>query len=215
MKEKLKEIIKHTPLLCPLNNYLIKRKQARKIKKWKKRGCPMPPPHIIKQQTLRSYAQRYNLKVLVETGTYKGDMVEAMKGFFERICSIELSQELFDKAKKRFESERHIELIHGDSGKELEKLMKMIDKPALFWLDGHYSEGVTAKGEKDTPVYEELSHILNARDLRHVIIIDDARCFGQDAGYPTLEELKDFIRSKRDNMEVTVTDDSIRITPKL
>ena len=47
---------------------------------WKLRGEPIRSPHLLKQRTVRDYAQRYGLRVLVETGTYYGEMVEAMKG---------------------------------------------------------------------------------------------------------------------------------------
>ena len=60
---------------------------------------------------------------------------------------------------------KNVELLHGDSGTELGNVMNKINQPALFWLDGHYSAGVTAKGDKDTPIYEELVCILNAPDL--------------------------------------------------
>ena len=209
----MKEIIKKTPLYYPLLSYVAKRRHSKELVKWERKGKPVPPPHIIKQRTLQTYSMRYGLKILVETGTYYGDMIEAMKQVFDRIHSIELCQELYENAKKRFKGVRHIELIHGDSGVELMNLMNKINKPALFWLDGHYSAGVTARGEKDTPIFEELHHILNAPDIGHVIIIDDARLFGSDPAYPSIEELKDFIKSKRQNLEIVVQDDIIRITP--
>ena len=173
----------------------------------------MPPPHVVKQGVLRSYARRYDLKIFVETGTYRGDMVEAMKPLFEKIYSIELSEQLCDAARKRFQADRHVELIHGDSGKELGRIMERIDRPALFWLDGHYSAGETARGEHETPVREELEHIFRAPDLGHVIVIDDARAFGTDPAYPTFEELGKYVRSRRPRARVLVEDDSIRITP--
>ena len=42
-------------------------------------------------------------------------MVEEMKAFFDRIYSIELSEDLYQKAKKRFRGVKHINLIYGDS----------------------------------------------------------------------------------------------------
>ena len=39
------------------------------------------------------------------------------------------------------------------------ELVRQLDGPALFWLDGHYSGGDTAKGELDTPVSAELESI--------------------------------------------------------
>ena len=141
-------------------------------------------------------------------------MVEAMRNSFDRIYSIELSNELYEKAKERFKGVEHIELIHGDSGIELKNVLNRINQPVLFWLDGHYSHGVTARGDKDTPIYEELDHIFNHPDRGHVIIIDDARYFGRHPAYPGIEELKSLIRSKRPDTNIVVLDDIIRITPK-
>jgi hypothetical protein len=137
-----------------------------------------------------------------------------MKYLFDRIYSIEHSRELFEKTRDRFKSDKHIELIYGDSGKELGNIMKRITQPALFWLDGHYyPEGVTARSEKDTPICEELNHIFYASDLGHVIIIDDARCFGVKPHYPAIKELQEYILSKLGNVRINIEDDSIRITP--
>jgi hypothetical protein len=211
----IKQLIRQFPMFYPIRNWIAKKRQRKEISEWERKGKPVPPPHIVKQRTIRHYAEKYKLEILVETGTYYGDMVEAMKKYFDHIYTIELSSELYKVAKKRFQKEKHVEVIHGDSGKVLKNLMKRISKPALFWLDGHYSAGVTARGEKDTPIYEELQHILSKRDIGHVIIIDDARCFGTDAGYPTLEELKEFIKARRQEVLISIQDDNIRITPKL
>ena len=64
-------------------------------------------------------------------------------------------------------------LIQGDSGVELGNLVGKLSGPALFWLDGHYSEGETAQGPKDTPIFEELEHIFSARRDGDVILIDE------------------------------------------
>lgn len=61
---------------------------------------------------------------------------------------MELSKELYEKARKRFRGEKHIELIWGYSGVEMEKIMGKLGQPALFWLDGHYSAGETARSDK-------------------------------------------------------------------
>ena len=115
-------------------------------------------------------------------------------------------------ARVRFEGLDGIELIHGDSGTELGRVMDRLDRPALFWLDGHYSEGVTGKGDKETPIYEELSHIFDSEGRGHVVIIDDARCFGENPAYPSVEELSEFIASRRPGAAISIEDDSIRVT---
>lgn len=213
--KQLTRLIKNTPLYYPLYNWKVKREQVKELVEWEKKGRPAPPPHIVKQRILQAYSTRFGLKILIETGTYYGDMIEAMKDSFDRLYSIELSEELYEKTKERFKGVKHIELIHGDSGLELRNIINKINQPALFWLDGHYSAGDTALGEKETPIYEEMSNILNATDRGHVIIIDDARCFGTDPSYPSVGELSDFIRSKRTNIDIIIQDDSIRITPKI
>jgi len=214
MKQLLVEIIKKTPLYTPLINWASARRQKGELIKWEKNGKPVPPPHLVKQRTIRSFAEKYELKILIETGTYYGDMVEAMKSDFNQIYSIELSEELYRKAKKRFDGEENVRIINGDSGVELGKLVAMINDSALFWLDGHYSAGVTARGDKDTPIYEELTHIFNTPNKGHVIIIDDARCFGTDPAYPSIEELSNFVRTKEPDVDIEVENDSIRIMPR-
>ncbi len=82
----------------------------------------------------------------------------------------------------------------------------------MFWLDGHYSAGVTAIGECDTPVMDELRHIFQSEITGHVVIIDDARCFGNGSGYPSIEALKTFILSKKNDVDIYIEQDSIRIT---
>ena len=52
---------------------------------WKLRGSPARTPHLVKQRTVAEYAERYGLRVLVETGTYHGDMVAAMRKRFDEI----------------------------------------------------------------------------------------------------------------------------------
>ena len=137
-----------------------------------------------------------------------------MKNYFGRIYSIELSNELYEKAKRRFADDDRIKIIHGDSGIELGKLIASLDQPALFWLDGHYSGGETAKGDKDTPIYEELTHIFNSQQRGHVVIIDDARCFGTDPAYPSIDELSKFIKANSPEIvKIEVENDSIRIFP--
>lgn len=133
--------LKRVPFYYPLRSYMTKRRQAPKIDAWERNGKPISPPHAIKQRVLREYAKKFGLKILVETGTYYGDMVVAMKADFDRIYSIELGQELYDGAIKRFKGVKNIEIIHGDSGSELIKIIEKIHQPALFWLDGHYSGG--------------------------------------------------------------------------
>lgn len=193
MAEEVKRILKQTPLYTLYSTYRAKKAYS----EWLKKDASSPPPHIAKQKTIREYARRYGLSVLVETGTYLGAMVEAMKRDFEEIISIELSEDLYHRAKVRFDPYRHITILQGDSGKVLKNLLPTLQHPCLFWLDGHYSEGFTAKGDLETPIMEELTHISNHSLARqHVILVDDARCFTDSNDYPALEQVKIFVSGK-------------------
>ena len=182
------------------------------LAEWEKNGRPLPPPHIVKQKAIDEYRIKFNTEILVETGTYLGDMVEVQRNNFQKIYSIELSEKLFRRAKKRFKNFSHITILNGDSGIVLNKLMPGIDKPALFWLDGHYSGGITAKAEKECPVPEELEAILK-NPLPHIILIDDARLFNGTHDYPTIEQIKNIISKAGKNYSLEAEDDILRLVP--
>jgi hypothetical protein len=180
---------------------------------WEKSDKTFPPPHLIKQKMIKRYAVEGNHSVLVETGTYLGDMVFAMQDVFQQIYSIELSHHFYQKAVKRFRSYRHIKILEGDSGKVLKKLLPTLNVPALFWLDGHYSGGKTAKGEKECPIFEEIHSILYS-PLDHTILIDDARLFVGTNDYPSIEELRQYVISIKPKSNFHFENDAIIITPK-
>ena len=198
-------------------NYLLEKRRAIIEKKllidWEKKGKSVPPPHKIKQLAIEHYQKEHNISILIETGTYLGDMVKAQLNNFKTIYSIELGKDLWKKAVKRFEKEKHVNILLGDSGKVLIDLIPTINGSAIFWLDGHYSGGITAKGKKDSPIYEELNEILNSK-FKHIILIDDARCFNGEGDYPTIEDLKEYILSRYFESKIEIFDDIIRIILK-
>ncbi len=200
-------------LLSNVNKWLEERKVRKEIRRWEANGHPCPPPHRIKQKALIECRDQFGTRTLVETGTFRGDMMHALSDQFDQLYSIELSEQLFQKATERFRDRSHIEILQGDSGRVLGELVPKLKARTLFWLDGHYSAGETAKGEKDTPIYEELAHILNDQRFEHVVLIDDARLFGTDPGYPKVEEIKAFVAQRRPNYSLNIETDSIRLLP--
>jgi hypothetical protein len=186
-------------------------RRRRKYWRWLRLGKPLPPPHEVKQMTVIGYAKRCGTRVFIETGTYLGDMVRAVRNTFHQIYSIELSAELCKDAQKQFSDYRHISILEGDSAKVLPEILCLVEEPCLFWLDGHYSGGITVKGNKETPILEELKHILGHSIAEHVILVDDARCFVGQNGYPTLEELRRLVLTEYPDYVFEVKDDMVRI----
>ena len=108
---------------------------------------------------------------------------------------------------------KNIQLIHGNSGTELLNVINAINEPVLFFLDGHYSGGITVKHDEETPVNEELDSILSSRNLGHVIIIDDAVFFGTHPAYPSIKEIKLKVSAAIPKANIIVKNEMIIITP--
>ncbi len=155
---------------------------------WETEGRPVPPPDLVKRTTLADFAAAFRLDTLIETGTFLGGTIHALKDRFPR--------PLHHRAQPRARRPRppplpqspHIHILNGDSGQLLASLLQTITVPCLFWLDGHYSGGVTAQAALDTPILAELQTILDHPVKTHVILIDDARLFNGTADYPTLDQ---------------------------
>ena len=182
------------------------------VSKWHKAGCPMPVPHQIKLSTIEEFQTKSGYDILVETGTFKGDTIEAERKIFGQIISVELGKELHEKARERFRKFRHIKLYQGDGGKVLHDIVPELEGPAIFWLDGHYSGGVTARGESDCPILSELDAVLKNCKFKHIILIDDADCFIGKNDYPTIEQLTHHIKSLAKNYKIEVKYGIIRVT---
>jgi len=212
MKQLLERILPQF-VVDSYKKYRNKHAAAGNRAKWELAGKPLPPPHTVKQQAIQYYQKKSGYEVLIETGTFKGDMVLAQKEYFKKIYSIELSQALFEKAKRRFHGQPGITLLQGNSGEVIADVLAELKEPAIFWLDGHYSGGITAKIEKFSPISEELELIIANNQLRHIILIDDARGFNGENGYPPLEEVKDITAKRLPGYSFSVDEDIIRLVP--
>ena len=179
---------------------------------WKLRGEPIRSPHLLKQRTVLEYARRYGLRVLVETGTYYGEMVAAMKSHFAEIYSVEFDHALAARAAKKFSSRPNIHILEGDSQVAVPELLQSLTQPALFWLDAGYYGWAGLQGDKQR-LTSELEAILRDRRFRHVILMDDARGLNGQNGAPTVEQVKQRIEAEFSGRSVEVKHDILRITP--
>ena len=175
---------------------------------WRARRRPASPPPLFKQRIAGAYAERFSCEIFVETGTFLGDMVFAVRDRFATLYSIELDPWLFQRARARFQEDRHVHIVPGDSYETLSLILPKIDRPALFWLDAHQMVG-GVRGVQTTPVAKELEDILQSALPEYVLLIDDARLFtGGD--YPALEEVEERIRERHPCWVFEVEHDIIR-----
>ena len=152
-------------------------------------------------------AKENKIPIFIETGTYLGDTVSALRYSFQEIYSIELDEKLAQRAKNIFKKYKHIHILQGDSAKILPKILEDIKKPILFWLDAHYSGGITAKGEKENPILEELQIILDYWVDGSIILIDDASGFSKKNNWPDIEDIKSLIINLKPNLNLEVIKD--------
>lgn len=180
--------------------------------KWFVRRCPDRQPDIVKRRTVANFAAHFHLDTFVESGTYLGATVEFLSRYCQTVYSIEYQERLYQLAIQRFAGRPNIHILHGSGADLMPSVLKQIDRPALFWLDGHFASGTTAPGEVACPTIEELRAILLHRD-DHVILIDDAGEFNGRAGYPALRDIEETVRSLQPGMDVVVARDIVRIAP--
>jgi ubiquinone/menaquinone biosynthesis C-methylase UbiE/tetratricopeptide (TPR) repeat protein len=133
---------------------------------------------------LREVAQRFEADAIVETGTFMGDTTAVAAEAFREVYTIELSGELYHRALARFAGASNVRVYQGDSAAVLPRLLPQLSGRVIFWLDGHFSEGETAKGDENTPILSELRAIGGAKHLAPVVFVDDLRLFQPDALLP-------------------------------
>lgn len=121
------------------------------------------------------------LKIFVETGTEFGTMINLIGEKFEKIYSIELDKDLFEKAQENYKDTKKIHLLNGDSAVQIQLVLQELHEPAIFWLDAHGPGNMTIENPSHCPVEKELKAIFGHTIKKHVIIIDDARMFDLDS----------------------------------
>ena len=114
------------------------------------------PEGRYKRGLLRRLQKVYKYDYFVETGTNEGLTPHFLRGHFSKIWTIELDDALYARAQKFLAPFGNISVLHGDSSEVLKEIIPLIDRPAIFWLDGHYSGGATAKGRIKQPLAQEL-----------------------------------------------------------
>jgi hypothetical protein len=177
---------------------------------WILRGRPARSPHLLKQKIVREYSERFRLKTLVETGTYYGEMVAAMKNRFDRVYSIECVRVLAERAARKFARDEQVRIFCGDSRLVMPEVLALLKGPALFWLDAGYYGWVGVRTNEQR-LSAELEMILS-HPYPHVVLLDDARGLTGRDGIPSVGDVKAYVESKFPQRSVEVNFDVMRIT---
>ena len=134
-------------------------------------------------------------KILVESGTYKGDGIRrAISAGFNEIYSCDVNSLFIERALTTWGSRIH--LLNESSETAFPKFTSHIKSPAVFFLDGHgmpegqiFTSDTTSSGSSICPIMEELEAIQRSLYC-HIILIDDYQSFGTwEFNYLTFQEV--------------------------
>jgi hypothetical protein len=116
---------------------------------------------------------KFDRRVLVETGTFRGQNVQDSLNDFDLIYSVESDFDFYLRARRRFMGNDKVKIIHGCSVEFLERLV--LPEPAVFYLDAHWC----GWGDPTPlPLLGELRAIAK-RPYHDVVVIDDMRLMGK------------------------------------
>lgn len=154
-------------------------------------------PSDILRHIIKEYPEYKGIDILIETGTFKGDVAWYESHLFKEIHTVEIKRELYEKAQARLKNKSNVICYCGNSAEVLPEILKKIRKRCILLLDAHWSgdssvnwEESCWKGwgvdtgyrgdkttipsaENQTPLKNEVESIAKLHHYPSVIIIDD------------------------------------------
>lgn len=141
---------------------------------------------------LKELKDKFRLKYFIETGTLFGEGVDhALNQGFEDIYSIEIDDDLYERAITKYAYNGGVNIIHGSSHEKIKDLLGL-DGNCLFWLDAHFPGADCHKklytDEKDmeirAPLQTEIELIAQRKNkYKDVIIADDFWLYNTEHQY--------------------------------
>jgi hypothetical protein len=163
-------------------------------------------------------AQAGKLTQFVETGTFQGDSLRWASHNFERVWTVEISEQYQAEAKATVGPLPNVEFVLGNSADQLGRICPALTGPALFWLDAHAGAGFFGAAD-NCPLLAELETCLVEAKADHCILIDDARAFVapppppfDHRKWPSLDEVIAVVL-RRGGYHVAVISDVMTVVP--
>ena len=114
---------------------------------------------------------KHGLKYFTETGTLEGHTAQWAAAHFESVVTVDVNNPPLWQI-------GNIHALRMDSAEFLEKFST--SGSTLFWLDAHTNESC--------PVLREIAAV-NKSEFRNVILVDDARLFGDLPAWPSKQSV--------------------------
>lgn len=175
----------------------------------------MGPPHDL----ILLLRDAFGCEVFIEAGTYRGDTAAWAAGEFARVVTVERAAAIHQQAIEAHGDLANVRFMLGDSRDALREVVPGLERPAMLWLDSHWSGGLTYGAGDECPLLAELAVIAQA-PVEHVVLIDDARLFlsppprpHDPAQWPSIDEVVDALRGGGKRPAVAVIEDVICCVP--
>lgn len=125
---------------------------------------------------LQKLVQHFEIKIIIETGTFLGATTKRLAEFAEAVFTIENQKENFEKAVEANKHLNNIKYFLGGSQDMLQQVLEVNDEfkgnvNVLFFLDAHWYDYC--------PLLDELDIIAKHNNIRPVIVIHDFKVPGK------------------------------------
>ena len=127
---------------------------------------------------------------------------------FEKIFTVEISQKLWEWLHPQIRQFENVEHVLGDSLVEIPKFLKTLDEndKVFFWLDAHWSQGLSDKNHLDVPLIEECVIIDEQyKSDTAIVAIDDVRMFETNINEDWSSITIDTVKSSFKNFDILVS----------
>jgi hypothetical protein len=155
-------------------------------------------------------------RAFVETGTYQGSVTRWAAQRFDRVITVEGSEQIYERTTRDLQYLPNVDFRFGNSPNVLANVLKGLDGPLVFWLDAHWCSGALYPKDCECPLMQELA-VIKRHPGKRFIFIDDARLFVspvpsplQPTQWPTIFQ----IAAMFPGSYVTVINDVLLIAPK-
>lgn len=131
---------------------------------------------------------KYGIKTVIETGTYKGGTTRWLSDNFERVITVELNDTYFKEAQKNLHSRKNVIMLQGNTSEILPHLLG--NRDVIIFLDAHWNAY--------NPLLDELDIIMSAKVKPKIVVVHDFKVpdhpeFGYDT-YPNIIYEWDYIK---------------------
>ncbi|MEA5500220.1 hypothetical protein VB834_15635 [Limnoraphis robusta Tam1] len=116
------------------------------------------------EEEIKKLVGKYEIKTIIETGTFLGGTTKRLAQIAEKIYTIEVDSDNVTEAKEFLKDSTNVTIMEGSSPNIIRDLLKLDHGNILFFLDAH--------SKVYTPLLDELKAIAEA-EIKPVIVIHD------------------------------------------